>query len=74
MGYMGSPGATGATGAKGDPGFAALRAVPSETINSKLDSTQFSGQFTSGTIGTDGLGLISYTSGKKQTDWKGHMV
>jgi 6-phosphogluconolactonase (cycloisomerase 2 family) len=65
MGYMGSPGATGATGAKGDPGFAALRAVPSETINSKFDSTQFSGQFTSGTIGTDGLGLISYTSGKK---------
>ena len=59
-GSQGAAGAQGETGPKGDPGYASNRAIPATTTITSLDTGGSVGSYSSITIGTDGLGLISY--------------
>jgi Collagen triple helix repeat (20 copies) len=59
-GDVGPAGQQGAQGPQGVPGPAIVRSAPSANALTTLDSTGDVGSFTSATIGTDGLGLISY--------------
>ena len=59
-GATGTAGAAGATGATGAPGAAISRTIPKNNTITSLDTTGGVGEYSSATIGSDGLGLISY--------------
>jgi len=59
-GAAGAPGQPGGTGPLGAAGPALVRTAPSANALTTLDSAGDVGQYTSATIGSDGLGLISY--------------
>jgi hypothetical protein len=59
-GDVGAAGQQGAQGPQGLPGPAIVRSAPSANALTTLDSTGDVGHYISATVGTDGLGLISY--------------
>jgi hypothetical protein len=59
-GDVGAAGQQGAQGPQGLPGPAIVRSAPSANALTTLDSAGNVGVHTSATIGTDGLGLITY--------------
>jgi Collagen triple helix repeat (20 copies) len=70
-GDPGAPGASGQPGAEGRRGAAGpalVRTAPSPNTLATLDSAGNVGQFPSATIGTDGLGLISYEDATDPTN------
>jgi len=59
-GDLGAQGSQGIQGIQGPTGPAIVRSGPGANVLAALDSTGDTGEYTSATIGADGLGLISY--------------
>ena len=59
-GVQGLAGTAGTAGATGSTGASIVRNIPASNVITTLDATGDVGEYTSFTIGADGLGLISY--------------